>query len=890
MPLRWFENLRELFTREREDADLERELRSHLEAEIDDQLEKGLRPDQARDAARRALGNLPIIQENTRAAWTLGRTVSAVRSLFAGVHQDVRYGLRSLRKQPAFTAAAVLALALGIGASTTIFSVIQNVLLDPYPMYANVDRIVGLRVHDDASARPGGRQFFQVPEFLDYQVQATSFEEVIAGTGEDTLYTSKEGTEQFSGGLASGNTFSFMGVSAVVGRTISADDAKPDAAPVFVMSYKLWANRFGQDERLIGRSFTLNGVPTTLIGVMPPRVSKLGAELWRPVRLDRADPTQTARFFRFQARLRPGVTIEDARAEVNVIARRLAKVYPQLYPAKFTVQVEGLIDSIVGPFRTTLYTMAAAVGLLLLIACANVANMLLSRAAGREREMALRASLGAGRGRLVQQLLVESLLLAIVGMAIGCAFSALGISLLVAAIPEGLIPRESLIRLDTTALTFSLVVAVLTAALFGLAPALQTVKRDLLNPLRGSGKGTASGFRGTKLSSGLVIAEIALSIVLLNSAGLLMRSFLKLQATELGLNPANLLFVRIPVGSGHQKTAASQQQFLSQVLNRVRAVPGVVSASATTGFPPFGGFAIGFDIPGIGHQDRWRADLELCSDGYFRTLGMRLLQGRDFTADDLNANRKVAVVNHALVERHLKGVAPVGRTIALKLRNDDGQTEDRTFEIVGVVSDAKNDGVTDPPGPEIFLPSSAAPTMSRGLVMRTAGPPMLMVPSVKREIWSVDRGVAISDAEAVTEYLKRFTYAEPRLGVFVFGAFAAIGMVLVVIGVYSLIAYTVARQMREIGIRMAIGASRSDVLRMTVGLGIRWMGIGVLVGLLASLAVTRVLASQLFDVSPTDPLTLACVIAVVAISGFSASYFPALRATRVDPMVMLRYE
>ena len=450
--------------------------------------------------------------------------------------KDARFGLRGLRKQPAFTVAAVTALALGIGATTTIFSVIQNVLLDPYPMYADVDRIVGLRIRDLASARPG-REWYPVEEFVEYQTQAQSFDEVIAGDTEDVVYSSDEGSEQFTGGLASGNTFSFLGVGAAIGRTLTLEDARPGAPPVFVLSYKLWATRFGFDPSLVGKHFVLNGAPTLLVGVMPDRVSKLGADLWRPVRLDPADPAVNGRYFKFQARLKRGVTIAQAQAEMEVIAQRVAKAYPRNYPKKFAVEVVGLIDSIVGSFRTTLYTMAAAVGLLLLIACANVASMLLSRASGREKEMAIRAALGAGRGALVRQLLVESLLLALLGVLVGCVFSYGGIRLLVSAIPEGLIPREAVIRLNVPVLLFSLGVAVVTALLFGLAPALHTVRRDLVNPLRDSGKGTSGGDRRGRLGNVLVVGEVALSLVLLAGAGVLMRSFIGLQTIDLGLDP-----------------------------------------------------------------------------------------------------------------------------------------------------------------------------------------------------------------------------------------------------------------------------------------------------------------------------------------------------------------
>jgi len=806
------------------------------------------------------------------------------------IGSDVKVALRQLRSSPAFTMTSVLALGLGIGAATTIFSVIKNVLLDPYPMYRQVDRIVGVLIHDVNSARPGGRDSYQTAEFLEYQAQARSFEDVIAGSLEPALFTSGEGTEEYVGGLVSANTFSFMGVSAAIGRTIVPDDAKPGAPPVFVMSYKTWANRFGLDPSIVGRTFVWNDRPRTLVGIMPARVSKLGADVWRPVQLEASDPQLAPMFFKFQARLKPGVTIEQAQSEMTVLAQRLAKTYSRNYPPKFSVQVVGLIDSVVGGFRRTLYTMAAAVALLLLIACANVANMLLSRAAGREREMALRAALGASRRRLLRQLLVESLVLALLGVVVGWLFAQLGITLVVGAIPEGIIPRESLIRLDSRVLAFSLAVAALTAIAFGLAPALRSSTPDLIEPLRDAGKGTGGGFRRRRLSSALVVGEIALSLVLLTCAGLLMRSFVKLEGTDLGFKPDNLLFVRLSLGRSAFKSIEAQQQLLSQSLARIRSLPGVVGAATTTGLPPFGGIGITYDVPGIAHSDQWRGDLELCSEDYFRTLGIPLQTGRTFSADDTTAARAVAIVNRTLVERHFRDTDPIGREVSITMRIPGGTLENRTFQIVGVVRDVRNQGPTDPVAPEIFVPSSSVPLGMRGIVVRTRVPPGTVASAVKQEIWAVNRGVAIAEEGTLTDYLARYVYAEPRLGLFVFGAFAWIGLVLVIVGVYGLIAYTVARQTREIGIRIAIGASRRNILRMTLGLTVRWIAVGVAIGLGVSFAATRVLASQLRDVSPTDPLTIGAVVAVVVVAGLTAGLVPALRATRVDPMIVLRYE
>ncbi len=884
---RWLDRLRQAVTREKRDADLDRELEAHLAEETEERPDGGLPPDEARHAARRALGNLPLIREDTRAAWDVAVVETVLRASVRGLRQDLVYGLRHFRKQPSFTAAAVVALALGIGASTTIASVIQGVLLDPYPMYRDVDRIVNVRIHDLTSPRAGDRLFFQVPEFLEYQTQARSFAEVIGGHPVDVLYTTPEGAERFDGALTTGNTFTLMGASALLGRTLTLDDARPDATPVFVMSHKLWVGRFGGDPGVLGTRLVLNGVSTTLVGVMPPRISKLGAEVWLPVRLDPADPVEGKNFFMFQARLKPGVTVESANAEMNVLAQRVAKLYPRAYPPRFSVSVVPIIDSVVGPFRTTLYTMAGAVALLLLIACANVANMLLSRAASREKEMAIRASLGAGRARLVRQLLIESALLGLLGSGLGTLLALASIKLLVPVLPEAGIPREARIEIDARVLAFSLGLALLTALVFGLTPALATVRRDLVNPLRDAGKGTSGGFRQRRLSSALVVIEVALSLVLLTSAGLLMRSFIKLQTVSLGLDPDRLLFVRMPLAERY-KTPEAQEVFLRNALPRVRALPGVVAATTTTGLPLFGGMQLVFDVPGAAHEDAWRAIFQLGDERYFETLGIRLLQGRALSADDDAGSRRVAVVNDAFVKRYLGGSNPLGRIIVTK-DEPGSRFLAGELEIVGVVADAKNRGIQDPPGPEVVVPYGLGYTPSRAIVVRTAGPPLAALESIKRAIWTVDRSVAV-DATPITSFLARFSYAAPRLGLAIFGAFAGLGLALVVLGVTGVVAYTVSRQTHEIGIRMALGAERSAVLRMTLGMGIRWIALGVVTGVAASLAATRAIASQLWNVSPTDPLTLGAVVVIVAGAGLAASYVPALRATRIDPMVVLRSE
>ena len=805
--------------------------------------------------------------------------------------QDLRYAFRSIRKQPAFTSLAVLTLALGIGAATTIFSVIQNVLLDPFP-YKDANRVVAIRIHDATNPNPFGRTALQTDEFLNYVDQTHVFEEVIGGMPEDVLMTTPEGTEQLTGAVVTANMFQFLGVSAQLGRVLVPADAAPGAAPVFVMAYKMWMKHFNGDPSVVGRAFTLNGVPVTAVGVMPARFTKLAADLWRPVALNRGDPLIKDRFFVFQAKMKPGITLQQTAADVDVVAHRYAQSNPRNYPKAFNVIVVSWVDSIVGQFKRTLYTMSAAVGLLLVIACFNVAIMLLARSTAREREMAVRASLGANRSRLIRQLLIESALLAAAGAALGCLFAYVGIKGVVPLIPDGLIPREVVIRLNAPVLVFSLAVAVLTVLLFGLAPAAQTVRRNIVEPLKDSGKGVGSGFRGGRLRSALIVAEIALSLMLLVGAGLLMRSFVALQRVDLGLNPDNILVARLPFPRGTYKTAVEKQRFFQQVLPRIHALPGVVAATETTSLPPYGGIGTDLEIPGKTHTERWNGVFQLVSEGYARTLGLRVIRGRMLSADEVGAARKTAVVNETLVKRYFGPEDPLGRQVKLSMleKFPDGPVPNPLFEIVGVIADAKNEGVQDPPRPEVLIPYTVTGGFERGVLVRTAGEPAALLNSVRREIWAVDRGVALSDIGTLNEYLKRFSYAEPRFSLVLLSVFAGVGLALVGIGVYSVIAYTVSRQIHEIGIRIALGAQRTDVLRLVLGMTVRLLLVGMVLGALGSYGVMRVLASQVWGVSAHDPVTVATVVCTMTLVALAAAFFPARRAMRVDPLAALRVE
>ncbi|HEU0180064.1 MAG TPA: ABC transporter permease [Blastocatellia bacterium] len=811
--------------------------------------------------------------------------------MIADLWQDLRYGARMLFKQPGFTLMAILTLALGIGSTTTIFSAIQNILLDPFP-YTDAHRVVAIQIHDTSNSRPGGRTYFQTPEFLDYQEQNHVFEDVIGGTGGDVLYDSGAGMEQFNGGYVTPNTFRFLGVPAQLGRGITPDDAKAGAPPVFVMSYKIWGKRFNLDSTILGKTFTLNGTPTTLVGIMPPRFTKLGADLWIVRAMERGDPRANRDYWNFQARLKPGVTVQQAQADIELISRRLAKVYPDNYPKNFSVQIISWVDNIVGQFRKTLYTIAAAVSLLLLIACSNVANMLLARATAREKEIAIRSALGASRMRLVGQLLTESLLLAIGGAVLGCLFSYAGIKGLVTLIPDGLIPREAQIRLNLPVLLFSLGAAAGSAVLFGLAPALQAVRKDLVEPLKDASKGAGGGFRRGRLRNALVVFEVALSLVLLSGAGLLMRSFVKLQQVDLGFNPENILVARLPFPRGQYTTAADKQRFFGQLLPRLRALPGVVAATETSTLPPYGGIGSEIDIVGKTHTEKWRAIFQLCSEGYFPTLQLRTLRGRTLSETEVSVARKVAVVNQTFVNKFLGNENPIGQTVKINMLESmpDSPVKEPVFEIIGVISDAKNQGIQEPSMPEMFVPYTITGAFERGILVRTSAPPLSLLNNVRREIWAVDRNIALTLTGSLEDFLRQFTFAEPRFSLVLLGVFASVGLSLVALGVFSVIAYTVARQTHEIGIRMALGAGSANVVWMVLRMGLQLVGLGVGVGLLASFAVTRVIANQLWGVSPRDPLTLVAVVTVVALAGLAACYFPARRATKVDPLIALRYE
>ena len=803
--------------------------------------------------------------------------------------QDTRYGFRTLLKDRSFLFAAILALALGIGSTTAIFSVIDNVLLEPFP-YTDGQRLMAIEIHDRSSSRPFGRQFFQVPEFLDYQEQNHAFDRSIGLESAGVLMTGSGAPESFRGAKVTGNTFAFLGIPPLVGRAISIEDAKPGAPPVFVLSYKVWRKRFAMDRSILGKTFTLNGTPTTLIGIMPKRFAWWGADLWLPTWLDRAESGPNARFIFLLGHLKPGLTARAAEPELNILAHRLAKLYPQNYPKQFDVRVAALVDNVVGKFRNTLYTLLAAVGLLLLIACANVANLLLAKATARDKEFAVRATLGAGRWRLVRQLMVESVMVALAGAVAGCGFAWLELKGLIALLPQFTFPDEADIRMNTPVLLATLAAALVTALLFGLAPALGAARRDLNDALKTTGRGN-SGFRRGRLRNALIVSEVALSLVLLAGAGLLMRSFLAERNVDLGFRPEKVLAAQIQLPARQYATPEQQTRFLRDLLPRLQNLPGVTAAAGALAFPPFGGINTDFEVAGKSHSEAWKGDMVLCSADYSRTIGIRLLSGRLLSEQDVAGSRKLAVINQTFASKYFPGVSPIGSQVKLaQLEKAPAPVSNPWFEIVGVVSDVKNNGLREAVQPEVYAPYSFTSFGGYVLFLRTAGNPSALLKGMEDQIWAMDRNLVPQNTGTVQEQLNLFEFAKPRFSLTLFAVFAGIGLILVSVGVYSVISYTVSQQSHEIGIRMALGATAGNVRGQVIMSGLRFIMIGIAVGLLLTLFIGRVLSSEIWGITPHDPLTLAGVIALLTLVGLIACYVPSRRATRVDPLIALRYE
>jgi putative ABC transport system permease protein len=803
--------------------------------------------------------------------------------------QDLRYALRRLRKSPGFTAVAVLTLALGIGGTTVIFSVVYAALIQPLP-YVESQRLVTVHV-DDAHKRGKGSNYFLTPDFLEIQRENHVFEEVIGVHPRDAVLTGVAAPERFDCALVTANTFSVLGVPPIFGRTPTVEDVRPDSPRVVVLSYKVFERSFGRDPSVIGRTILLDEEPTTVIGIMPPRFAWWNGDVWIPVALDRVTGNMYDRTFWLYGRLKPNVSIRQASADLDLILERLASASPQNYPEQAAAEIETYADSIVSSFRPTLFLLLAGVSVLLLIACGNVANLLLARATARDREIAIRSVLGASHSRLLRQLLVESAVLSMAGVlaALGVASGAMRVA--VSIIPPGQIPIETVIRLNLPVFFWTLGVSVISLLLFGLLPALHTAKSDLNEPLRAGTKTLSASLRGRKLQRLFVISQIAMSVVLALGAGLVVRSFVALRQVNLGFDPDHVLSFRIVLPDQHYATAEQKGRFFSSFLTELRTLPGVSSVTETSTLPPYGGIPAGVEVRGNRKQNPTGALLFLISEQYFDVLHVPLLEGRPLSQQEVFDARKVAIINQAFARQYFGAIDPLGKTVKFGFLERVPERINTWFEIVGVVADQKNQGLEEAARPAAYIPFTITGFANRGVLLRTAGDPhTVSFSSIQAKLRAIDSSLVTESYGTVREFISTTSLSKPRFLLILLIVFSTVGLTLVSIGVYGVISYTVERQTQEIGLRLALGAQRQGILRQVIGEALALAAVGVVVGTIGGLAVSRTMSSMLYAVRSNDPVTFASVSALVAMVALLASYIPARRAAKVDPMVALRYE
>jgi putative ABC transport system permease protein len=791
-----------------------------------------------------------------------------------------------LRSKPGFTLVAILALALGIGANTAILTVVNALMLRPLP-YPEPDRLVTL--WENHEARGGPSNEWTTPANLrDWQDHSGSFEHLAAYTGWQPTLTGREDPEAVLASAISNNMFSLLGVEPALGRSFRPEEDQPGGERVVLLSHGLWQRKFGGDRSIVGKPVLLNGESFTAIGVMPagfkpPFIPR--AELWRPLRqLLNPRCQRGCIVLRALGRLNPGITPEQAEAELNTIARNLETQYPEAYKS-ILIDVVPLHEQLVGNTRPALLALMGAVGFVLLIACANVANLLLARAADRQKEIATRAALGASRWRLIRQMSTESLLLALAGGVAGLLLAAWMVDALVAFSPAGT-PRVDEVTIDRRVLGFTFALAVLTGLAFGLAPALHTSRPDLNRILKdGRGGRTMSG--ASLARGGLVVAELALALMLLAGAGLLMKSFVRLRSVDPGIDPANVLTFATTLPAKTYSERARVSGFYTQLLDRIKTVRSVTSVGVISTLP-FSGSGSDTDFmiqgrplppPGEPQPVAWYNQV---SPEYFKAMGLRLKAGRLFEGRDHEKAPLVAIISEKMASRYFPHENPLGKRIG----PSDGS---EWREIVGVVADVKHFGLDAEARPTMYLPYTQAPSRGMSLVVRTSSDPSAVIPAARSIVMSLDPSLAITGVQTM-ESLISDSIAGPRFTLLVFSIFAGLALVLAAVGLYGVMSYTVAQRTAEIGIRMALGAQRRDVLRSVLGHGMMLTAIGLALGIAGALALTRATSKLLFGVSPTDPLTFVSIAVILAAVACLACYLPARKAMKVDPIVALRYE
>ena len=807
--------------------------------------------------------------------------------------QDLRYGVRMLWKSPGFTVVTILALALGIGANSAIFSVVNSVLLRPLP-YKTADRLVLL----SEWSQQVPNMSVSYPNYQDWRDQSTVFEQLAAfrggsytltGAGEPELLLSREVSASF---------FPALGVAPVLGRNFTPAEDKPGGDRAALISHGLWQQRFGARADIVGQPLTLNNRSYTVVGVLPQDFQwQAQVDLFVPIGLgaDQMQDRDSHPGIYLVGLLRPGVTLAQARSEMTTITARLAQQYPKENTGNaFTLA--GLQEFATQSIRPALLVLLAAVGFVLLIACANVANLLLARSATRAKEIAIRTALGAGRWRIIRQLLTESLLLSLAGGVLALLIAKWGIDALVALLPTGLPPLLLLhVGLDTRVLLFTFVVSVFTGLLFGLAPAIQISRSNLNEALKEGGRTGGTGAHRNYVRSLLVVAEVALSLLLLVGAGLLMKSFLNLQQADIGFNPDRLLTMRVSLPEARYKENAQTEQFFRALLQRVQALPGVQTAALTRGLPMNGGIESGVTIEGqeiANVQDTVVAVNLSVSPEYFRTMEIPLLQGRYFTEQDRTDAPMVAIIDEQMAARFF----PKGDALGKRVKLGGAPSPFPWMQIVGVVKHVRHYGPDEQPRVELYRPYFQLPNVpeaqfgrSLAIAVRTTGEPTSLTAAVRNAVREIDKDQAVSNVQTMSQVVTS-AVASQKFATWLLAVFAAAALLLAALGLYGVMAYSVTQRTHEIGIRMALGAARRDVLRLIVGQGMRLTLVGLGVGLVGAFLTTRLMKTLLFGVSAADPLTYGVVALLLALVALLACLIPARRATRVDPMIALRYE
>ena len=882
--------LRALFRRDAMEAEMDEELRSHFENQVEKLVASGLPREEATRRARLGFGGYEQLKEECRDA----RGVSFVETLI----QDLRYALRMLRNSPGFTAVAILTLALGVGANTAIFSVIDSVLLRPLP-YQDPDGIV--MVWENDSQHPNPHNTVSPPDFLDWQSRNSVFAEMSALFDQRVILTGNGVPQEVVVQDVSANFFSVLGVHPILGSGFTAENGKPGHDDVIVLSYGFWKERFASDPGIIGKPVVLNGHPQIVVGVAPKNFtwfikdgSFTGAkpQMWTPFIFPASfsDRKGVGRFLTVVARLKPGATVPQAQSQMNTIAARIAEEYPD-FNGYWGANVVSVCDQISGDLRPALLILFGAVAFVLLIACANVSSLLLARAATREREIAVRTAIGASRWRIARQLLTESVLLALIGGVIGMALAIWGTNLLLAASPENLLDLHS-IPIDWRVLAFAGGSTLLAGLLFGMLPSYISAHSGISETLKEGGRGSSAGRQLSLARGAFVVAQISLALVLLAGSGLLIRSFVRLVGVDPGFDASHLLTFKVSLPSSKYKTDAALLTFFRQLVTRVSHLPGVRSASMNS-FPPFSGLGSATGVHVLSQPERSLMDLPVAAvriigADYFSTMQIPLRAGRTFNEQELTEERHVVIINQAFADQYLKGVNPLGQKAVIYMKSLE-ESKNTASEIIGVVGDVRQMGLDTPAEPTVYWPHPELVMSEMTVVVRTENDPLTLVSAVRNELQQMDPEQPMA-AIATMDQLLSGSLSRSRFTMLVLGVFAALALVLACVGIYGVIAYSVTQRIQEFGIRMALGANRHDVFRLVLGQGTRLTLLGIGLGIVAALIVTRLMATLLYGISATDPLTFVAVALLLALVALAACYIPARRATRVDPIVALRYE